>query len=44
MLKDINTFYHHLLTEFRGEKFDTVVSTAHQLKQKLLMYNRKKYA
>ena len=31
LLTDINTFYHHLLTEFRGEEFDRVGSTAQKL-------------
>ena len=38
VLTDINTFYHHLLTKFRGEEFDTVGSTAQKLEEKLLKH------
>ena len=38
LLTDINIFNHHLLTEFRGEEFDTVGSTAQKLEEKLLKH------
>ena len=38
LLTDINTFYHHLLTEFRGEEFDTIRLTTQKLEEKLLKH------
>ena len=38
LLTGINAFYHHLLTEFRGEESDTVGSTAQKLEEKLLKH------
>ena len=38
LLTYINTFYHHLITEFRGEEFNTVGSTAQKLNKKILKH------